>query len=241
LNILFCTNPFASSPRLLQPLRRALTKPSLLSPPTGCSSIFFSTLSFFSNQEVSTMSSPSKRRDTDIMKLMMSDFEVAMGDTDSAKDFYVKFRGPKDTPYEGGIWKVHVTLPVNYPYSSPSIGFANSIFHPNVDEPSGSVCLDVINQTWSPMFDLVNVFSVFLPQLLTYPNAADPLNGEAAALYLSNKTEYNRRVREHVRKYASEDINLNKKDEKEEEPDDTLSDMDEDPVEPELPAGDLEL
>ena len=28
---------------------------------------------------------------------MMSDFEVVMGDMDSAKDFYVKFFGPKDS------------------------------------------------------------------------------------------------------------------------------------------------
>lgn len=32
------------------------------------------------------------------------------------------------------------------------------------EQGAGSVCLDVINQTWSPMFDLVNVFETFLPQ-----------------------------------------------------------------------------
>ena len=57
------------------------------------------------------------------------------------------------------------------------------------------MCLDVINQTWSPMFDLVNVFEVFLPQLLRYPNPSDPLNGEAAALMMRDPRAYEARVK----------------------------------------------
>lgn len=81
----------------------------------------------------------------------------------------------------------------------------NRMYHPNVDERAGSVCLDVINQTWSPMFDLVNIFEVFLPQLLLYPNPADPLNGEAAALLLREPEAYNARVKELVATYATPD------------------------------------
>lgn len=135
------------------------------------------------------------------MKLMMSDWNVELVE-DNISEFTVEFSGPKDSPYEGGVWKVHVELPDAYPYKSPSIGFVNKIYHPNVDEGAGSVCLDVINQTWSPMFDLVNVFEVFLPQLLLYPNPTDPLNGEAAAMLMRDPAAYAARVKEYVRRYA---------------------------------------
>ncbi|GHJ89426.1 hypothetical protein NliqN6_5828 [Naganishia liquefaciens] len=147
------------------------------------------------------MSSPKRRTDTDVMKLLMSDFDVNLVN-DSMSEFYVKFKGPTETPFEGGVWSIHVELPEQYPYKSPSIGFMNKIFHPNIDEQSGSVCLDVINQTWSPMYELINIFESFLPQLLRYPNAADPLNGEAAALFMRSPDEYARKVREHVKRYA---------------------------------------
>ncbi|GJD11567.1 Ubiquitin-conjugating enzyme E2 5 [Galdieria sulphuraria] len=130
------------------------------------------------------MASPSKRRETDLMKLMMAEYEVELAENDRVGDFFVKFCGPVDTPYEGGVWKVHVTLPEAYPYKSPSIGFVNRIYHPNVDEMSGSVCLDVINQTWSPMFDL------------------DPLNGEAAALEMREPEKYVAKVKDYVQRYA---------------------------------------
>ncbi|KAG6633094.1 ubiquitin-conjugating enzyme E2-23 kDa-like isoform X1 [Carya illinoinensis] len=184
------------------------------------------------------MSSPSKRREMDVMKLMMSDYTVETIN-DGLNEFNVEFHGPKESLYEGGIWKVRVELPDAYPYKSPSIGFVNKIYHPNVDELdilllctkqladliferfsfiklwlatasrrsirieiSGSVCLDVINQSWSPMFDLLNVFEVFLPQLLLYPNPSDPLNGDAASLMMKDRKQYDQKVKEYCERYA---------------------------------------
>ncbi|TQV97419.1 hypothetical protein V2A60_006829 [Cordyceps javanica] len=178
------------------------------------------------------MSSPRRRIETDVMKLM-SDYEVTLvndnmyvwprnqplramrkplisltrllgkNSSSDSKDLQKFVR--KTAPFEGGLWKVHVELPDAYPYKSPSIGFVNRIFHPNIDELSGSVCLDVINQTWSPMFDMINIFEVFLPQLLRYPNPTDPLNGEAAALLIREPKSYDAKVKEYVQKYANKD------------------------------------
>jgi ubiquitin-conjugating enzyme E2 H len=164
-----------------------------------------------------------KRRDMDVKKLMMSNYDVHLPDPSCLSDFSVKFHGPKETCYEGGVWDVHVILPPQYPYKSPSIGFSNRLYHPNVDERSGSVCLDVINQTWSPMFDLVNIFEVFLPQLLRYPNAADPLNSDAASLLLDSEENYNCKVREYVQKYASSGQALKQDDDQKEGSDTTSS------------------
>ena len=153
-----------------------------------------------------TMSSPKtgKRRiDTDVIKLIESKHQVTVK-SDNLNDLIVKFHGPQDTPYEAGVWKVRVTLPDEYPFKSPSIGFLNKIYHPNIDEDTGVVCLDVINQKWSALYDLNNIFETFLPQLLTYPNSKDPMNPIAADLQLWKPVAYKKKVIDYVRRFATE-------------------------------------
>jgi ubiquitin-conjugating enzyme E2 H len=45
------------------------------------------------------------------------------------------------------------------------------------------------------MYDMLNIFEVFLPQLLRYPNPSDPLNGEAAAMLMREPKSYEAKVK----------------------------------------------
>uniref|UniRef100_A0A672JIG4 Ubiquitin-conjugating enzyme E2 H n=1 Tax=Salarias fasciatus TaxID=181472 RepID=A0A672JIG4_SALFA len=137
------------------------------------------------------MSSPSpgkRRMDTDVVKLIESKHEVTI--LSGLNEFVVKFHGPPG-----------IILLKPDPFS----GFMNKIFHPNIDEASGTVCLDVINQTWTALYDLTNIFESFLPQLLAYPNPIDPLNGDAAAMYLHRPEDYKHKIKEYIQKYATEE------------------------------------
>ena len=77
-----------------------------------------------------------KRRERDINKLIMSNHQIERS-LDNPSEFTIKFHGPQDSLYEGGNWTLRCFLPDTYPFKSPSLGFLNKMFHPNVDLKSG--------------------------------------------------------------------------------------------------------
>lgn len=152
-------------------------------------------------QNKSEMNPISKKRITkDISKLQLA--EPTMRILEPLRDIEFTLTGPKDTCYEGALFIISVYLPPNYPFKSPSVAFNTKIYHPNIDILSGAICLDAINQKWSPSFSLVNIFEEFLPYLLTYPNPDDPLNIEAASIYKTNKRIFAAKVKECIVKYC---------------------------------------
>lgn len=91
-----------------------------------------------------------KRISKDIYSLVAKKYQVKT--LKGINKFSVKFFGPVDTPYEGGVWLVIVKLPENYPFEPPVVGFWNTIFHPNIDEKVGSICLDALREKWSAIY-----------------------------------------------------------------------------------------
>ena len=130
------------------------------------------------------MNPSERRKQADTRALQRAGF-LMHAETDGA--LVCKLTGPEDTPYAGRTWRVRFVLPREYPFKSPSVGFVDKMFHPNVDYESGSICLNVLNQEWTPVYNLVTIMQTLLPQLLTYPNADDPLNEEASALWQTDK------------------------------------------------------
>lgn len=108
--------------------------------------------------------------------------------------------GPTETPYEGGIFKLKILFPADYPFKPPKITFETPIYHPNINS-NGGICLDILKDQWSPALNITKVL-LSICSLLDEPNPDDPLVPDIAQLFKSNKAEFTRLAREHTIKYA---------------------------------------
>ena len=109
------------------------------------------------------------------------DIVLALEDESDVFVWSAQLRGPADSPYEGGIFKLHIKCPPNYPLAPPKVSFVTQIFHPNVLFKTGEICLDILKpDSWTPAWTLQSVCRA-VTALLSHPEADSPLNCDCGA------------------------------------------------------------
>ena len=108
--------------------------------------------------------------------------------------------GPKDSPYEGGLFELEMNFTNRYPFKPPKVVFITKIYHMNINS-SGQICLDILKDKWSPALTISKLL-LSICSLLTDPNPDDPLVPEIANLYKNNKILHMATAREYTQTWA---------------------------------------
>jgi ubiquitin-conjugating enzyme E2 I len=110
--------------------------------------------------------------------------------------------GKRNTPWEGGIFKLTMDFSDEYPAKPPKCKFSPVLFHPNV-YPSGTVCLSILNEDedWRPSITVKQIL-IGIQDLLDNPNANSPAQGEPYNLFIHNRAEYIRKIRQQAQEMS---------------------------------------
>merc|ERR1711981_45516 len=119
---------------------------------------------------------------------------------ENARYFNVMIIGPTTSPYEGGVYKLELSLPEDYPMAAPKVRFLTKIYHPNIDK-LGRICLDILKDEWSPALQIRTVL-LSIQALLSAPNPDDPLDETVARHWKENESEAIQTAKEWARMYA---------------------------------------
>jgi len=119
---------------------------------------------------------------------------------DNLRYFNVMILGPQQSPYEGGVFKLELFLPEEYPMAAPKVRFLTKIYHPNIDK-LGRICLDILKDKWSPALQIRTVL-LSIQALLSAPNPDDPLAEDVAKHWKEDETQAVAVAKEWTRNFA---------------------------------------
>jgi len=113
--------------------------------------------------------------------------------------------GPPGTPYESGVFWLHIVYPLEYPFHAPKIRFLTRVYHPNIDS-RGQICLDTLTSKWAWAYGL-QIYAVLATVLLLLDNPVldDPLVPEIAQTFIEDYDRYCENARVYTRRYATGD------------------------------------
>ena len=114
---------------------------------------------------------------------------------------HAELLGPQGTPYAGGVFKIELEFPADYPYCPPTVRFVTPICHPNIERVGGNVSLDFLQDEWSPALTLRTVV-LSVCSLLADPNFDQPVEPDLAKLFREDPGQYEQKAREFTREHA---------------------------------------
>jgi len=126
----------------------------------------------------------------------------AIVEENNARYFKVTIDGPKESPYEGGTFRLELFLPEEYPMSAPKVRLLTKIYHPNIDK-LGRICLDILKEKWSPALQIRTVL-LSIQALLSKPNPEDPLANDVAEHWKRDERDAIKTAQDWVRRYAQQ-------------------------------------
>jgi ubiquitin-conjugating enzyme E2 I len=129
------------------------------------------------------------------------------------KTWEVGIPGREKTIWEGGLFKLTLTFPDEYPTKPPKCEttpgrtacedhfltragkFVPPLFHPNV-YPSGTVCLSILNEEegWKPAITIKQIL-LGIQDLLNDPNPESPAQADAYNLFKKDRVGYERKIK----------------------------------------------
>ncbi|GMH53570.1 hypothetical protein TrST_g6844 [Triparma strigata] len=109
-------------------------------------------------------------------------------------EVHAEIEGPVGTPYEGYFFELKLVLSGDFPNSPPRGFFLSKIYHPNVNDTSGDICVNTLKKDWTSTTTISHVLSV-IRCLLIVPFPESSLNDEAGKLFMDSYEEYARRAK----------------------------------------------
>ncbi|KAK3114503.1 hypothetical protein LTR53_007107 [Teratosphaeriaceae sp. CCFEE 6253] len=121
-------------------------------------------------------------------------FPPSSNTDDDLTQLDILLAGPSHTPFAGGLFRLHLTIPPTYPQAPPTAHFRTPIFHPNVEPQTGGVCVETLKRDWDAKLTLRDIM-VVISCLLIQPNPDSALNAEAGALIQEDYAAFERRAK----------------------------------------------